>query len=51
MQALDMCYARDMLKREGIHIISNLPIGKYIDFSVRKKYRIAEQYIDKKQLP
>jgi hypothetical protein len=33
---------------EGIYIISNLPPGKYIDFSVRKKYRIAKQYIDKK---
>ncbi|MBR3767816.1 MAG: hypothetical protein IKL10_06210, partial [Clostridia bacterium] len=37
--------------REGIYIISHLPSGKYIDFSVRKKYRIAEQYIAKKQLP
>jgi len=34
--------------RDGIYIISNLPLGKYIDFSIRKKYRIAEQYIDKK---
>ena len=37
--------------REGIYIISNLPLGKYIDFFNRKKYRIAQQYIDKKQLP
>jgi len=25
--------------------------GKYIDFAVRQKYRIAQQYIDKKPVP
>ena len=28
-----------------------LPQGKYIDFSARKKYRIAKQYIDKNNYP
>jgi hypothetical protein len=37
--------------REKIFIISNLPIGEYIDFSIRKKYRIAQQYIDNKTTP
>ena len=42
-----MCDTLDMpCGARGIYIISNLPFGKYIDFSV-KKYRIAKQYIDK----
>ena len=34
--------------QEGIYSISNLPLGKYIDFAPGQKYRIAKQYIEKK---
>ena len=50
MRAICASHAICPAGREGIYIISHLPLGKYIAFSVRKKYRIAEQYIAK-ELP
>ena len=39
---------RYALQAREIYIISNLPAGKYIDFALGQKYRIAQQYIDKR---